>query len=85
MGKKTKQPTLVRTPFGSYVLKKDEMPSACKACKSNELRDLVYKILDALPVDLLTDYACEKLELMSHDQFMDAGAEAASERAECEG
>jgi hypothetical protein len=70
--------------------KEKKQPVCCAACdvkveQRKELRNLVYKILDALPVDLLTDYACEKLELMSHDQFMDAGAEAASERAECEG
>jgi len=58
---------------------------ACQTCAKTELRELVYKILGMLPVDLLTDYACEKLELMSHDQWMDAGADAASMRAECEG
>jgi hypothetical protein len=85
MAKKNKQPTLVRTPSGSYVLKKDDILSECKLCKKDELRTLVYTILNALPVDLLTDYACEKLNLMSHDQWMDAGADAASMRSECEG
>jgi len=77
MGKKTKQPTLVRTPFGSYVLKKDEMPSACKACKSNELRDLVYALLAALPSDLVAEYAQEKLELMTYDSAMEQAADGA--------
>ena len=58
-----KQPTLVRTPFGSYVLKKDKMPSACKACKSNELRDLVYALLYTLPSDLVSEFAQEHLAL----------------------
>ena len=93
MGKKTKQPTLVRTPFGSYVLKKDEMPEpaktrnkrvadvfrelACKACQKNELRDLVYKLLDTLPKDLVAEYAQEKLELMTYDSAMEQAADGA--------
>jgi len=55
---------------------------ACKACKQNDLRELVYKILASLPTDLVAEYAQEKLELMTYDSAMEQagdGAEAARE------
>jgi len=82
MTKKTKQPTLVRTPFGSYVLKKNEMPEACAACKKDELRDLIYAILDALPEHFVTDYAVEKLNLTTHEAALEAEAGAEEYRRE---
>jgi len=67
MKKKTNS---IQTPFGNVL-------PPCAACKKNELRDLVYAILDALPVDLVTEYAQEKLELMSFDEALEAAADRA--------
>ena len=53
------------------------------ACMKDELRKAVYAVLDVLPVDLLVEYAYEKLNLMTHDDFMDQGAGASEMRREC--
>ena len=44
------------------------------------LRELIFHILDALPPEAIADYVGEKMELYSHDEWMDMMAGASEAR-----
>lgn len=59
-----------------------KQPVCCKTCDIktkdlSELRNVVYAILNALPSNLVAEYAQEKLELMTYDSAMEQAADGA--------